>query len=111
MVHVPQAVKKTVYGHLFKHNGLTMKATIRTQDVDGLVYRDANGKQYGCRNLYVNSLMKSLKSRGYVKDTFTWESHYYMLTKSGEDFIRYELDIDVNTRPDPCSKPMVEKPV
>ncbi|KAH0571381.1 Ribosomal protein S10 [Spironucleus salmonicida] len=110
MVHVPEVVKRTVYNHLFKNNGLVMKDTVRTQGVEGLVYKDAEGNDCLCRNLYVNCLMKSLKSRNYVKDTFTWQSHYFMLTKAGEDYIRYELDIDTIVRPTPCAKQIVQAP-
>ena len=55
-------------------------------------------------------IMNSLKSRGYVKDTFAWRHHYYLLTETGEKYIRKELDIEDTIRPDPCVKQIAQKP-
>lgn len=110
MVQVPRAVRNAVYRHIFKYNGLSLEETIRTQDIAEITYQDENGRDIHPRNLYVNMIMKSLKSRGYVRDTFAWKHHYYVLTKDGEAFIRRELDIDDVVRPDPCSKQIAEKP-
>lgn len=49
-------------------------------------------------------VLKSLESKKYIKDTYAWRHHYFMLTEEGEKFIRNELDIGEFTRPDPCSK-------
>jgi small subunit ribosomal protein S10e len=39
-------------------------------------------------NLYVIKLMQSLRSRNYVKETFTWNHYYWYLTNEGINYLR-----------------------
>lgn len=104
MVFVPKVVRLAILKHLFKHNGLSLEDTLRTQEVQQIVYKDDKGNNLHPRNLYVNMVMKSLCSKRYVKDTFAWQHHYYLLTREGEQYIRQVLDIEQHVRPDPCTK-------
>lgn len=42
-------------------------------------------------NIEVLALLKSLSSRGYVKETFNWRWFYYCLTEEGIDYLREYL--------------------
>jgi small subunit ribosomal protein S10e len=44
-------------------------------------------------NLQVINLMKSLKSRGYVKETFNWQWYYWYLTNEGIEYLRAYLHL------------------
>lgn len=88
MVFVPKEVKLAVYKHLFKNNGITIPETNRTCQINIIKYKDASGNDVHPRNLYVNMVLKSLESRKYIKDTYAWRHHYFMLTDEGEKFIR-----------------------
>ncbi len=51
-------------------------------------------------NLHVMKLMISLKSRGYVKETFNWQYSYYTLTDEGIAYLRTYMSIPEETVPD-----------
>ena len=45
------------------------------------------------RSSYVLNLMKSLRSRGYAKETFCWRWFYYYLTEEGVEYLREYLHL------------------
>jgi len=110
MVHVPKVVYAAVYGYLFTQGSLALKETHRKEYNEDISYTNAEGKQEQVRNLYINMIMKSLCSRGFVKDTFAWRHHYYMLTDAGEEFIRKELCLGENVKPRPFMKAATQRP-
>ena len=104
MVFVPKSVKTAIYRHLFKHGSLSIPETHRTCNLEMIKCIDEEGKITHPRNLYVNMVMKSMESRGFIKDTFAWRHHYFLLTPNGEKFIQRELDLGAEVRPDYCAK-------
>ena len=42
-------------------------------------------------NLEVLTLLKSFKSKGFVKETFNWQYYYYYLTNEGINYLRQYL--------------------
>jgi small subunit ribosomal protein S10e len=44
-------------------------------------------------NLHVMNVMKSLKSREYVRETFSWQYYYYYLTDEGIEYLRSFLNL------------------
>ena len=54
---------------------------------------EEDAEEVTVRNLYVIKLMQSLKSRGYVKETFSWQWYYYYLTDEGIAHLRTYLNI------------------
>lgn len=110
MVHIPKAVYKAVYAHLYENASLALKEYWRVGNVPGITYVDENGKLCNPTYLHVNCIMQSLESRGVVKDTFAWRHHYYLLTEKGEQFIRKELDLTDDVLPTPYSKPNIKPP-
>ena len=50
-------------------------------------------------NLQVIKLMQSLKSRGYVKETFNWQWFYWYLTNEGIEYLRSYLHLPAEIVP------------
>ncbi|KNC47696.1 uncharacterized protein AMSG_03927 [Thecamonas trahens ATCC 50062] len=50
-------------------------------------------------NLEVMNTMKSLKSRGFVRETYAWQYSYYFLTDEGLDYIREFLHLPATIIP------------
>lgn len=44
-------------------------------------------------NLYVIKLMQSLKSRNFVRESFTWNHYYWYLTNEGINYLREFLHL------------------
>jgi len=51
-------------------------------------------------NLVVMNLMKSFKSKGYVRETYNWRYFYYYLTDSGVNHLREVLHLPSVTVPE-----------
>merc|ERR1712176_129738 len=81
---IPKANRKAIYEALFK---------------DGVMVaiKDGNKPQHNelekVRNLEVMCAMKSLKSRGYVRENFAWRHHYWYLTNEGIQYLRDYLHL------------------
>ena len=50
-------------------------------------------------NLHVMLLLRSLKSRGFVRETYAWRHYYWFLTQEGIDYIREKLAIAAEVQP------------
>jgi small subunit ribosomal protein S10e len=57
------------------------------------------------RNLYVIKLMQSLKSKGYVTETFNWQYFYWYLTNEGIEHLRDYLHLPEEIVPSTLKKP------
>ena len=81
--------KKTVYKQIFK---------------DGLLVVKKNKKfsftiEKEMESLVVIKLMKSLVSKGYVKEKFCWKYYYFVLNDKGIEFLRKYLNVPENVIP------------
>uniref|UniRef100_A0A1B6G058 Plectin/eS10 N-terminal domain-containing protein n=1 Tax=Cuerna arida TaxID=1464854 RepID=A0A1B6G058_9HEMI len=47
----------------------------------------------GCTNLEVIKMMQSLKSRGYIRESFAWTYFYWYLTNEGIEYLRTYLNL------------------
>lgn len=56
-------------------------------------------------NLYVMQTMKSLKSREYVRETFSWQYYYYYLTDDGIEYLRSYLNLPTSVKPTTLNPP------
>lgn len=56
-------------------------------------------------NLHVMQTMKSLKSREYVRETFSWQYYYYYLTDEGIEYLRSYLNLPSNIKPTTLTPP------
>merc|ERR1712063_44376 len=81
---IPKKDRKEVYKYIFQEGVMVAK-------------KDFNKPQHDdvpVRNLYVIKLMTSLKSRGYVRESFTWQVYYWYLTNEGTEYLRDYLHLD-----------------
>merc|ERR1719197_733473 len=58
----------------------------------------------GVRNIEVLALMKSLASRGYVRETYNWCYLYYYLTNEGIEYLRDFLNLPDEVVPETMNK-------
>jgi len=56
-------------------------------------------------NLSVIKLCQSLRSRGYVKEQFSWQWYYYFLTNEGIEYLRDYLHLSEDVVPATLKKP------
>lgn len=61
-------------------------------------------------NLHVMKLMLSLKSRGYVRETFSWMWSYYYLTEEGIEYLREYLHLPPEIVPETHMKSQTSRP-
>lgn len=50
-------------------------------------------------NLHVMLMMRTMKTKEYVKHTYLWGYDYYILTPEGIEFLREQLDLPLNVMP------------
>ncbi|KAI3410121.1 hypothetical protein GPALN_006480 [Globodera pallida] len=104
---MPQADRKKIYEHLFEDGVCIAK-------------KDYNLKSHpeikGVKNLYVIKALKSLASRGLVKEQFAWHHFYFYLQPDGIVHLRTYLglpdDVLPNThkqRADPIRQAFADK--
>lgn len=80
---MPKKNRVAIYSQLFK-------------DGVAVVKKDPMMKKHGeidVPNLHVMNVMKSLKSREYVRETFSWQYYYYYLTDEGIEYLRGFLNL------------------
>lgn len=61
-------------------------------------------------NLEVLLLLRSFKSKGYVKETFNWQYYYYYLTNEGIEYLRQYLALPADIVPATLKKPIAAEP-
>lgn len=86
---VTKADRITVYSHLFKEGVMVGKKNFSKPSHD----------EVEVPNLQVIKLMQSLKSRGYVKETFNWQWYYWYLTNEGIEYLRDYLHLPAEIVP------------
>mmetsp|Transcript_6561 Transcript_6561/g.17112 ORF Transcript_6561/g.17112 Transcript_6561/m.17112 type:complete len:150 (+) Transcript_6561:42-491(+) len=86
---IPKKNRIEVYSYLFKEGVLVAKKDNFKPKHD----------EIDVRNLEVLNLMKSLKSRGYVRETFNWQYYYWYLTNDGIDYLRDYLHLPAEIVP------------
>ena len=58
-----------------------------------------NNENLQIPNLHCFLIMRSLVSRGMATEIFSWQWHYYFLTKKGVDYLREYLGLPANIVP------------
>lgn len=66
--------------------------------------RQPKHEEVAVPNLYAMCVMKSLKSRGYVTEVFSWQHHYYYLTDEGILYLRDYLHMPETVVPATLAK-------
>ena len=67
-------------------------------------------RQVPVPNLHVVKLMASLKSKGVVRERFSWQYLYYVLTDEGIEYLRNYLHLPEDTVPSTLKKPSKPQP-
>jgi len=57
-------------------------------------------------NLYVIKALQSLKSKGYVKEQFSWRHYYWCLTNEGINYLREYLHLPAEIVPSTLKRPI-----
>eukprot|EP01118_Nematostelium_gracile_P002914 TRINITY_DN13359_c0_g1_i2.p1 TRINITY_DN13359_c0_g1~~TRINITY_DN13359_c0_g1_i2.p1 ORF type:complete len:177 (+),score=52.63 TRINITY_DN13359_c0_g1_i2:75-605(+) len=92
---IPKKNRNLVYSYLFKEGVLVAK-------------KDTTLPKHGdidVPNIHVMMLLRSLKSKGYVKENFNWGWFYWFLTNEGIDYLRTYLGLPEEIVPDTLKKP------
>ena len=55
-------------------------------------------------NLHVIKLMQSFKSKGFVKEIFSWRHYYWYLTDEGIEYLREYLNLGADVVPNTLKK-------
>jgi small subunit ribosomal protein S10e len=87
---IPKANRIATFSYLFKEGVLVVKKDTRSPTHPAIE---------GPTNLEVLNLMKSLKSRGYVRITFNWQYNYCYLTDEGIEYLRSYLALPAEIVP------------
>mmetsp|Transcript_2297 Transcript_2297/g.1636 ORF Transcript_2297/g.1636 Transcript_2297/m.1636 type:complete len:132 (-) Transcript_2297:68-463(-) len=90
-----------VYMYLFKEGTLVGKKDY---------YQPLHSEALPINNLEVLCLMRSLRSKGYVTETFSWRYYYYVLTPEGIDYLRKYLALPSEVVPATVARAVVRKP-
>ena len=96
---VPKKDRLTVYNYLFNEGVLCAK-------------KDFHAPKHAfleVPNLSVIKLCQSLRSRGYVKEQFSWQWYYYFLTNEGIEYLRDYLHLTEDVVPATLKKPAKAK--
>lgn len=92
---MPKKNRIAIYSQIFKDGVCVVK-------------KDPMLKKHGeidVPNLHVMQTMKSLKSREYVRETFSWQYYYYYLTDEGIEYLRSFLNLPSTVKPTTLNPP------
>ena len=78
MVLVSKEEKRAIYSYLLREGVLVVKKD---------PYLTKHHSIEGVHNLKVMMIVKSLKSRGYLNDVYSWKWSYYTVTNKGVNFL------------------------
>lgn len=92
---IPKANRIAVFSYLFREGVLVVK-----KDTVSPTHPHIEG----ATNLEVLNLMKSLKSRGYIRITFSWQHNYCYLTPEGIEYLRGYLNLPAEIVPNTHKK-------
>jgi small subunit ribosomal protein S10e len=87
---IPKQNRIATFSYLFKEGVLVVKKDTRSPTHPAIE---------GPSNLEVLCLMKSLKSRGFVRITFNWQYNYCYLTTEGIEYLRNYLALPAEIVP------------
>merc|ERR1711924_505989 len=82
---VPKSDRLIVYKYLFKEGVMVAKKDCNKPKHDD--------PELPVKNIYVIKLLTSLKSRGYVTESFSWQWYYWYLTNEGIEYLREYLHL------------------
>eukprot|EP01031_Cornospumella_fuschlensis_P029302 gene29302-35374_t len=87
---IPKKNRILVYSYLFKEGVLVVKKDY---------YAPSHSEELNIPNLEVCCLMRTMKSKGFVTETFNWQYYYYILTNDGIEYLRQYLALPAEIVP------------
>eukprot|EP00462_Mataza_sp_D1_P002003 CAMPEP_0175102958 /NCGR_PEP_ID=MMETSP0086_2-20121207/8769_1 /TAXON_ID=136419 /ORGANISM="Unknown Unknown, Strain D1" /LENGTH=232 /DNA_ID=CAMNT_0016377913 /DNA_START=26 /DNA_END=725 /DNA_ORIENTATION=- len=96
---VPKKNRLAIYSFLFKEGVMVAPKNYEIKHA-----------QVEVPNLHVIKLMTSLKSRGYVREQFSWQWFYWALTNEGIEYLREYLHVPADTVPNTLKKSKTPQP-
>ena len=90
MVLVSKEEKRAIFAYLLKEGVVVVKKDS---------YLKSHHNIQGVSNLQVQMIVKSLKSRGYLQDIFSWQWSYYTVTNSGVAYLAKSLGAPADVVP------------
>merc|ERR1739845_221394 len=85
---IPTDNRLKIWRTLFQEGVMVAKKDTRSTHADTKV-----------RNLYVMKALQSLKSKGLVKENYTWQHYHRALTDEGITYLREQLSLPENVMP------------
>merc|ERR1712213_45100 len=85
---IPTNDRLTIWRNLFQEGVMVAKKDTRSTHADTKV-----------RNLYAMKALQSLKSKGFVKENYTWQHYHWALTDEGITYLREQLSLPENVMP------------
>merc|ERR1711893_184272 len=85
---IPTDDRLKIWTKLFQEGVMVAKKDTRSTHADTKV-----------RNLYVMKALQSLKSKGLVKENYTWQHYHWALTDEGITYLREQLSLPENVMP------------
>jgi small subunit ribosomal protein S10e len=98
---VPKSHRLAIYRNLFNEGVVVAKKDFRGRKHEDI---SVEGETTTLPNLHVAKLMQSLKSRGYVKESFSWQFYYWYLTNEGIEYLREYLHLPAEVMPKTLQK-------
>ncbi|CAK5073427.1 unnamed protein product [Meloidogyne enterolobii] len=87
---IPQADRKKIYEHLFEDGVCIAKKDYVSK---------SHPEIKGVRNLYVIKALKSLTSKGLVREQYAWRHYYFYLKEDGVPYLREYLGLPEDVLP------------
>ena len=95
MVLVSKDEQRTIYTYLLREGVIVVKKDS---------YLNKHNNIEGIHNLKVQMVVKSLKSRGFLNEVFSWQWSYYTITNSGVAHIAKALGVPADVVPSTFKK-------
>lgn len=93
---IKKEVRIQVFKNLFREG---VMCAAKDYMSDKTLGEDTEGSEITVRNTEVIKLMTSLRSRGYVRETFNWQWYYWYLTNEGIEYLREYLHLPAEIVP------------
>ena len=93
--YVPKKTRDDVYKYLFTEGTMVCE-----KNRLGHWMGELAGTKFRVPNLHVMQLMKSMKSRGLIREQFAWRHFYWFLNDQGVDHLRKYLHLEAAVVPD-----------
>ena len=89
MVLVSRENRRTTFEYILREGVIVVKKD---------AYLPTHGQVSTVPNLHIMMIVKSLKSRGYLNEVYTWGWNYYFLTNAGVKYLIQELGLPADSK-------------